>query len=234
MKVLAIDCTAKTVSAALSENGKLISESFLNVQLTHSETLMPMVEQLLSNSRQALKDIDAFAITAGPGSFTGVRIGVSAVKGLAFGDNKPVFSYSALDAMALAFEGIEGFSGIICCLMDARCNQFYNAIFKIENGKISKIQEDRIIVANDLEKELKRLYNESNIVYVGDGARLFYSLLTEPFGFVASEHMLYQKATSIAINASKKDVEEALSPELLVPIYLRKSQAEREKEKTLS
>ena len=153
---------------------------------------------------------------------------------MAFKDNKPIFPYSALDAMALAFEGIESFSGIICCLMDARCNQFYNAIFKIENGKISKIQEDRIIVANDLEKELKRLYNDSSIVYVGDGARLFYSLLTEQFGFVAPEHMLFQKATSIAINASKKDVEEALSPELLVPIYLRKSQAEREKEKILS
>ena len=98
MKVVAIDCSAKAVSVALADNGKLIAEGFLNIKLTHSETLMPMVEQILTNSKITLNDIDAFVVTAGPGSFTGVRIGISALKGMAFNDEKPVYPFSTLMA----------------------------------------------------------------------------------------------------------------------------------------
>lgn len=231
MLVLAVDCTAKSVSAALADSGKLIGESFLNVNFTHSETLMPIIEELLKNTRKNINDIDAFAITAGPGSFTGVRIGISAVKGLAFGNGSKVFSYSAFDAMAYAFSEIPNFSGIICGLMDARCNQFYNAVFEIKNGKIKRICNDRIIMANDLENEVERLYNKDNVVFAGDGAKLFVSLQNKSFGSLAPENLLIQRASSIALKASTEDIKNALSPDEIMPIYLRKSQAEREKEK---
>lgn len=230
MRILAIDCTAKSVSAAIAEDGKLMGEGFLNIPLTHSETLLPLCEQLISNTRSPLSSIDAFAVTAGPGSFTGVRIGISAVKGMAFAKNQPVFHFSALEAMALGFENIPGLNGILCALMDARCNQFYNALFAVENGKITRITDDRIVILDDLENQLKKEYNNKNIVFCGDGAKLF---LEKSNGIVsgslAPEHLMYQKAASIAISASKGQIESALSPEELRPIYLRKSQAEREK-----
>lgn len=228
MQVLAIDCTAKSVSVALARDGKLIFEAFLNIPLTHSETLMPLVEQALENCKLSLKDIDAFAITAGPGSFTGVRIGMSAVKGLAFAENKPVFSFSVLEVMALAFK-LKGFSGIICSLMDARCNQFYNAVFEINNGEVKRITEDRIIVINDLEKELETLYNNKSVIFVGDGAELFVKNASKPFGSTAPQNLLIQSAAPMAVAASIMDIKNALSPESIMPVYLRKSQAERER-----
>ena len=229
MRVLSIDCTSKSVSAAIAENGILIGETFLNIKLTHSETLMPLISELLNNARLSLKDIDAFAVTAGPGSFTGVRIGISAVKGMAFANNIPVYSFSTLFAMSLAFKELRGFSGIICGLMDARCEQFYNAVFEISDGKINRICNDRIIVKTDLENELKNKYNNKNIILIGDGAKLF-SSMSPNMGNIAPEHLIIQRAAGMAIYASKKNCE--LSPVTaneLRPVYLRKSQAEREK-----
>ena len=155
MKILSIDCSAKSVSAAIAEDGKLIAEGFLNIKLTHSETLMPIIEQVLLNSRLSLKDIDGFAVTAGPGSFTGIRIGISALKGLAFAEQKPIYAFSTLEAMALAFSGGAYADGIVCGLMDARRNQFYNALFEIKSGKITRLTEDRTIEASILKTELK-------------------------------------------------------------------------------
>ena len=233
MQVLAIDCTAKSVSAAIAKDGSLVGSSFLNIPLTHSETLMPMVCELLKNTKLTLKDIDAFAVNSGPGSFTGVRIGISAIKGLAFEDKKPVFSYSALKSMALGLSSINGLNATVLCLMDARCNQFYNAVFEIKGGKIKRITEDRISVAKDLENELQTLYNKDNVIYVGDGAKLFYNLAGAKYGALAPENLIYHNAVSIALNASLREKENALNPDEITPIYLRKSQAEREKEKNL-
>lgn len=231
MRILALDCSAKSVSAAIAENGTLICEGFLNIQLTHSETLMPICEQVLSNSRLTLKDIDAMAVTAGPGSFTGVRIGISAVKGMCFADKKPVYSFSTLDAMALAFEGGAGFNGIICCLMDARREQFYNALFKAKNGKITRICEDRIITAKELEAELNEKY-DGEIMLVGDGAKLFKNLSEGISALsLAPPSSIIQRAAGIAIIASSDNYPvPPVSPDTLQPIYLRKSQAERERE----
>ncbi len=233
MQVLAIDCTAKSVSAAIAKDGITIGNAFLNIPLTHSETLMPMVCELLKNTKLTLKDIDAFAINAGPGSFTGVRIGISAIKGLAFGDKKPVFSYSALESMALGLENIPGLNATVFCLMDARCNQFYNAVFKVNEGKIERITKDRISLAKDLENELETLYNKDNVIYVGEGAKLFYGLVSAKYGTLAPESLIYQNAVGIALNASLRESKDAISPDEITPIYLRKSQAEREKEKNL-
>lgn len=231
MRVLALDCTAKSVSAALAEDGKLIADAFLNIQLTHSETLLPMCQQLLCNARLTLNDIDAFAVTAGPGSFTGVRIGISAVKGMAFAKKQPVYSFSATEAMALAFKNLPGFNGIICGLMDARCNQFYNALFEVKDKKAVRITEDRIIVLNDLVNELKIKYNNKNVIFAGDGAKLFLeSAADNTLGSLAPENLLFQRAAGIAIAASLNEGGERVDPKSLHPLYLRKSQAEREKE----
>ena len=228
MRVLAIDCSAKSVSAAIAENGKLIVESFLNIKLTHSETLMPIIEQVLSNARLTLKDIDAFAVTAGPGSFTGIRIGISAIKGLAFADEKPVYTFSTLDAMALALEGSFATEGIICGLMDARRNQFYNAIYEIQNGVITRLCNDRTIEADVLKDELKAY--SLPIILMGDGAEQFNNLTNGIFT-LAPETMRVQRAAGIAIKASTGEGITPVSPEGLQAIYLRKSQAEREREK---
>jgi len=234
MQILALDCTAKSVSAAISKDGKILGETFLNIPLTHSETLMPIVEQLLENTRSTLSDIDALAVTTGPGSFTGVRIGVSAIKGLAFAEQKKVFGYSTLHAAALPFSQIFSLSATVVSLMDARCNQFYNAIFKVENGLVTRVTEDRIIILKDLENELNTLYNNDNIIFVGDGAKLFYELSESKIGHLAPETLIFQNASSIAVDATARSLDEAESPKEITPLYLRKSQAEREKEKANS
>ena len=233
MRVLALDCSAKSVSVAIAENGKLIYEAFLNITLTHSETLMPMCEQALLNARCNLKDIDAIAVTAGPGSFTGIRIGISAVKGMCFNDEKPVFAYSTLDAMALAFTGDGGFNCILCGLMDARREQFYNALLKIENGSITRLCEDRVITKNELEAELETFKNKK-IILIGDGALLFKDLCNKKRFALAPSPFLIQRAGGIAIDASSENrTTSPISAEALQPIYLRKSQAEREREAKL-
>lgn len=230
MKILAIDCSAKSVSAAIAFDGKLVAEGFLNIKLTHSETLMPIIEQVLNNARLTLNDIDGFAVTAGPGSFTGIRIGISAIKGLAFSKQKPVYPFSTLEAMALAFNGGFTANGIICGLMDARRNQFYNAIFKIENGVITRLTEDRTIEAESLKEELKA-YNVP-VILMGDGAELFNNLTNGIFT-LAPETMRVQRASGIAVKASSDENLAPASPESFGAIYLRKSQAEREREEKL-
>lgn len=233
MKVLAIDCSAKSVSAAIAENGRLIAEGFLNIKLTHSETLMPIIEQILSNTRLTLADIDAFAVTAGPGSFTGIRIGISAVKGMAFAEQKPVFEFSTLEAMALSLANSKFFTGIVCGLMDARRNQFYNALFKVENGKIARLTEDRTVESEYLKGELKEF--NIPVILMGDGAELFYSLSQNDQAFsLAPETNKVQRAAGIAIKASYDEDLTPVTPDTLQAIYLRKSQAEREREEKLN
>ena len=231
MRVLALDCTAKSVSAAIAEDGKLICESFLNINLTHSQTLLVLCEQLLSNTKLKINEIDAFGITAGPGSFTGVRIGISAIKGMAFAQNTPVFPFSTTEAMALNFKNMPILNGIICGVMDARCNQFYNGIFEIKNGEIYRLIEDRIIMADSLLTELEEKYNGQDIILVGDGAKLFFNeCQNHPNITLSPEHLLVQRAAGIAIKASLSPIQTAINPNVLQPIYLRKSQAERERE----
>lgn len=231
MKILAIDCSAKAVSVAVADDDKLIAEGFLNIKLTHSETLMPMIEQTLNNAKLTLNDIDAFAVTSGPGSFTGVRIGISAIKGMAFNDEKPVYPFSTLMAMPLVLD--KSFSGVVCGLMDARRNQFYNALFKVGNGQIERLTEDRLITADDLQKEL--LEFKSPILLMGDGAELFYTLSNEHSALtLAPETVRLQRASGIAVAAaSGKNPPEAVTPSALQTVYLRKSQAEREREEKL-
>lgn len=226
MKILAFDSSAVSASVALVEDGKLLAESYLNVGLTHSATLMPMTQQLLQASNCKLEDVDALAVSAGPGSFTGLRIAVSCVKGIAAALNKKCVAVSTLEAMACNLPPIGEFT--ICAVMDARCKQFYNALFKVQNGEITRLCDDRAIMVDKLGEELKNI--SGDIVLVGDGSPLAFSMLADNNNVkLPPDNLRFQKASSVAAAAIKKyNNNETVSAAALMPSYLRLSQAERE------
>lgn len=226
MKILAFDSSAVSASVALVEDGKLLAESYLNVGLTHSATLMPMTQQLLQASNCKLEDVDALAVSAGPGSFTGLRIAVSCVKGIAAALNKKCVAVSTLEAMAYNLPPIGEFT--ICAVMDARCKQFYNALFKVQNGEITRLCDDRAIMVDKLGEELKNI--SGDIVLVGDGSPLAFSMLAENINVkLPPDNLRFQKASSVAAAAIKQyNNNETISAAALMPSYLRLSQAERE------
>ena len=226
MKILAIDTTACPVSAALVDDGRLLGEFYLSIKTTHSQTLMPVVSSLLDNTKTSVKDIDVFAVNAGPGSFTGVRIGVASVKGLAMPLDKPCAAVSTLESMAYCMPLT---SGIVCAVMDARCSQVYNALFRIDNGNVGRITEDRALSLTELEEELSGYYE--TVYLIGDGAQLCF----DSFGrdadniVLTPENIRFQHAYGTAAAAAKMASENRLcSCDELMPVYLRLPQAERE------
>ncbi len=224
MHLLSVDSTAKTASVAIMRDGALLGEFFLHTGFTHSQTLLPMIDSLLSQCKLSVSDIDYCAISAGPGSFTGVRIGVCAIKGIAMPFNIPVVSVSTLEAMA--YQNL-GKIGIVCAAMDARREQVYNALFKVSNGSVTRLCEDRAISVSDLAKELSNITEP--IFFVGDGALLCYNSCAISNAVLVDEHLRYQKATGVAIAAMKKiDTDDILSVDELMATYLSLSQAERE------
>ena len=218
--ILGIDSSAITAGCALCDGGRIVAEQFLNTKHTHSQTLLPMVESMLKNADIALPDVDAIAITSGPGSFTGLRIGIASVKGMAMGANKPCIEVSTLEAIAYNFVGIDG---IICCAMDARCGQVYNALFSSRNGVITRMCEDRAIKAADLYEEIKTLGGK--IILAGDGAEIF-DEMTEHSFTLAPVLLRYQRGSGVCFAAECKQPIEAAA---LMPSYLRLPQAERER-----
>ncbi|MBO7218150.1 MAG: tRNA (adenosine(37)-N6)-threonylcarbamoyltransferase complex dimerization subunit type 1 TsaB [Clostridia bacterium] len=219
MKILALECSAGPASTAIVENGIIIASNFTNVKMTHSETLLPMVKATLDKAGLSVADIDALAISNGPGSFTGIRIGISAVKGLAAPKKLPCYAVSTLRAIA---ENYKGFDGVVCSVMDARCNQVYNALFKAENGNLTRLCDDRALLISELMNELSDI--SENIIIVGDGAALFSEFASEKI-LIANEENRYQTAVGVAMAASEY---ESCSPDKLMPFYLRLPQAERE------
>ena len=227
MLILAFETSAKAASVALTEGGKLLGEAYQNTGLTHSQTLMVMAEDVLKQSGKLAADVEAVAVAEGPGSFTGVRIGVAAAKGFAWGKEIPCYGISTLEAMA---ESLGAFDGYVCPCMDARRSQVYNALFLAEGGKLTRVSEDRAIALADLKEELKNL--PKFVFLVGDGANLCYNTLKEdvPNLVLPPEHRIHQRAVGVAILAQRMaDAGLALSGGELNPNYLRLSQAEREK-----
>ena len=227
MLILAFETSAKAASVALTENGKLLGESYQNTGLTHSQTLMVMAENVLKQCGKTAADVEAVAVAEGPGSFTGVRIGVAAAKGFAWGKEIPCYGISTLEAMA---ESLGAFDGYVCPCMDARRSQVYNALFLAEHGKLTRVAEDRAIALADLKEELKNV--EKPVFLVGDGANLCYNTLREevPNLVLPPEHRTHQRAVGVAILAQRMaDAGLAPSGGELTPNYLRLSQAEREK-----
>ncbi|MDF2567099.1 MAG: peptidase glycoprotease [Oscillospiraceae bacterium] len=225
MNILSLDTSAKVSSVAVVSEDDILSEFSVNVKLTHSQTIMPMCEQVLKCASLSAEDIDAFAVSSGPGSFTGLRIGIAAIKGLAFATDKPCIGVSTLEALAY---NLLGFQGIICCVMDARCNQVYNALFESNGQKLTRLCEDRAISICELESELKNL--QTSIFLVGDGAVLCYNNIRTVEHFtLAPTSLRLAKASSVGFIAKKKfDEGIHVSASDLMPEYLRLPQAERE------
>lgn len=227
MKILALETSAKSVSAAVVENGVPLCSTYQNTGLTHSRTLMPLVDGMLRSAGLTLDDIGLIAVAHGPGSFTGLRIGVSAAKGLAWARELPCCGVSTLLAMA---QNLRHMSTTVVCAMDARRDQVYNAVFRAENGTVQRLCDDRAIGLAALAGELKN--DESEKIIVGDGARLCYNYLTEA-GIpcrLAPPELQMQNAVGVALCAEAAAASgETVSAHRLSPVYLRLSQAERER-----
>ena len=231
MKILAVDTSATSASVCVAQEDKIIGEFSINTALTHSQTLIPMIEQLAEKTGVTLDNIDAIAVNAGPGSFTGVRIGVAAVKGIAFSRNIPCVSVSTLESMA--YNMLDN-DCIICSVMDARCSQVYNSLFRVKDGKVTRLIEDRALSLTDLKLDLQK-YNEK-IILVGDGAEITFNYFENSLQnvFLASVNNRVQKASSIACVAFEKiNNGETLNASELMPVYLRLPQAQRELNKKL-
>ena len=227
MLTLAFETSAKAASVALTENGRLLGESYQNTGLTHSQTLMVMAEDLLKQCGKTVSDVTAVAVAEGPGSFTGVRIGVAAAKGFAWGGQLPCYGVSTLEAMAV---GLGVYEGHICACMDARRSQVYNALFLADKGVIERVSEDRAIALADLKTDLEHI--DGPIYLVGDGSLLTYKTLSGeiPDLILPPEHRMHQRAVGVAILAEQKQsAGEPGDGNALSPNYLRLSQAERER-----
>ena len=227
MLTLAFETSAKAASVALMEGGKLLGESYQNTGLTHSQTLMVMAEDLLKACGKTAQQVEAVAVAAGPGSFTGVRIGVAAAKGFAWGAEIPCYGVSTLEAMALSLGAWEGY---VVPTMDARRNQTYTAVFRAEKGVLSRVEEDMAISFEELKERIKSF--QEPIFLVGDGAVLCYNTLLEevPGLVLPPEHRMHQRAAGVALAAKRMaDAGEEGNGGSLSPNYLRLSQAERER-----
>ena len=227
MLILAFETSAKAASAALLEDGRLLGESYQNTGLTHSQTLLVMAENLRAQCGKTVAEVTAVAVAAGPGSFTGVRIGVAAAKGFAWGRELPCYGVSTLEAMALSLGAWQGY---VCPCMDARRSQVYNALFSVSQGTLERLREDRAIALSELAEELKAL--DGPIFLVGDGSTLTYRTLSGeiPNLVLPPEHRMHQRADGVALLAAQKIAAgEPGDANALTPNYLRLSQAERER-----
>lgn len=220
MRILAVDTSAVCAAVAVTDGEKVLSESQTNTGLTHSRTLMPMIDSTLKNAEIPLSSIDAFACSVGPGSFTGIRIGVAAIKGLCDGTKKKCMPVSTLEALAY---NLLGRNCTAVSVMDARCNQVYCGIFKVDGNTVTRLTEDEAIKIDELKE---RLPEYENVVFVGDGAKICHNAL----GYsIAPPALIYQKGSSVALCAEKNYSEEKLlEGSELLPVYLRLPQAERE------
>lgn len=223
MKILSIDSSSVSASAAVTENGRILAEEFVNNGYTHSVTLMPIIEKVLKDSETSVSDLDLLAITNGPGSFTGVRIGIASAKGICDAANIPCFAVSTLEAIA---KPLSAKNVLAVSVMDARCNQVYTASFY----KGERETEDRAILISELLNELKN--EKRDIILIGDGALMCCEKMqSELCGIsVADEEIRLVHASNIGFLAEEKvnNGEETVKSEKLLPFYLRLPQAERE------
>lgn len=230
MKVLAIDTASIVATVAIMDDEKLIGEYILNHKKTHSQKIMPIIREVLDSAQLKVADIDVFAVANGPGSFTGLRIGVATIKGLAHAVNKPVVGISTLDGLAF---NLPHCKHMICPIMDARRQQVYNALYKWVDDSFYIVEEPRALPVGDLIRELKE--KDEQVMFTGDGVAVFQEQLKNELGercHFAPIAFRMQRASSIAELALQKAYKgEVESYMTFAPFYLRKSQAEREYEK---
>jgi len=226
MKILALETSAKAASCAVLAGGVPVASAWQCTGLTHSRTLQPMIADMLRSSEMSIAEMDAIAVAAGPGSFTGLRIGVSAVKGLAWAAEKPCIPVSTLEAMAWPLAHLEG---TVVCAMDARRQQIYNAVFLAEGGELTRMREDRAISLPEAREDLRDF--AGTLTIVGDGAALCYNYMRLQ-GIdcrLAPPHLRMQSAVGVGMAAERLWPAGAVSAQELAPAYLRLSQAERER-----
>lgn len=223
MIVLGVDSSATSASAAIFKDNVLLSEVYSDTGLTHSQTLLPMIDNCMKMANVTAGDIDLIAISNGPGSFTGVRIGLATVKGIAFTKNIPCVEVSTLEGLA---HNVSCFCGVICSVMDARCNQVYTAFFETDDAcKVSRLSDDEAISIDELGEKIKKI--DKSVILVGDGAKICYDKLkTEGDNlFIAPENVRKQRASSVALCSLTKQTKSA--SEIAVN-YIRLPQAQRE------
>ena len=227
MKILALESSALAASAAVSQDGELIGQSWQRTGLTHSRTLLPLCTDLLKNCGLRLEEMDVVAVAAGPGSFTGLRIGVAAAKGLAWPGDKPCAGVSTLEAMCWPLAHLEG---DLCAVMDAHRHQVYNARFQAQGGVLHRLCPDRALSLEELAEELQA--RKKPQLLVGDGAGLCYNELTKrglPVE-LAPPHLRWQSAWGVARAAEElARAGELVAAAQLAPGSHRRSQAERER-----
>ncbi len=227
MLILAFETSAKAGSVALLQDRQLLGETYQNTGLTHSQTLLSMAQDLIASCGFTPAQIDATAVAAGPGSFTGVRIGVAAAKGFSWGRQIPCYGVSTLEAMALNL-GVH--DGYVLPVMDARRSQVYNSLFRVQDGIFTRLKEDRAISLEELGEEIKNL--KEPVFLVGDGSILCYNTLGQrvPGLILPPEHRMHQRAAGVGL-AAMELIEQGIpgNADTLTPNYLRLSQAERER-----
>ncbi len=232
MKILGIDSSGLVASAAIADEKNIIAEFTVNNKQTHSQTLLPMIEKVVDMSGIELEQIDAIAIAAGPGSFTGLRIGSATAKGIGLALKKPVVSVPTLDGLAYR---VSVFEGIICPIMDARRNQVYTGIYKMDKGNLVCLSEQKAVDIHEIMEELEK-YDEK-VIFLGDGVEVQRETIEKEFKkeyCFAPIHLSKQSAAAVAVLGdiyfNQGKAEDAAEHK---PIYLRKSQAEREREERL-
>ncbi len=232
MKILGIDSSGLVASAAIADEKNIIAEFTVNNKQTHSQTLLPMIEKVVDMSGIELEQIDAIAIAAGPGSFTGLRIGSATAKGIGLALKKPVVSVPTLEGLAYR---VSVFDGIICPIMDARRNQVYTGIYKMDKGNLVCLSEQKAVDIHEIMEELEK-YDEK-VIFLGDGVEVQRETIEKEFKkeyCFAPIHLSKQSAAAVAVLGdiyfNQGKAEEAAEHK---PIYLRKSQAEREREERL-
>lgn len=226
MLILGIDTSAAPCCAAVYDTEKqlVVCETVINNKLTHSVTLMPVISDMLKNAELDMSCIDLYAVTSGPGSFTGLRIGISAVKGMAFANSKPCAAVTAGEAMAYNLTACDC---VVCSCIDARCAQVYNALFRVSGGRVEALCEERCIKADELVKCLAE-YPDEDIILTGDAAQL---VQKEADGAglgnvrTAPAPLRYQTGHGVCMAA---EYAEHIKPEALMPMYLKLPQAQRE------
>lgn len=230
MKILALDSTAVVGTVALCEDARMVAHYTLNTGNTHSQTLLPMIESALSSAEWEIDDLDLIAVSNGPGSFTGVRIGVATVKGLAFGKDIPCAGVSTLEALAY---NLRYFNGILCPVMNARRAQVYNALFSCENGVLTRLCPDRAIAIADLDAELAAM--QQPVYLVGDGYDITVRGFAQTQITPVPEELRVQSGYSVAMcGLAAYERGEATDDTSLAVVYLRPSQAERERNEKLA
>lgn len=225
MKILAIEASAVAASAAVTDGGVLLAEEFTQTALTHSVTLLPAVDSVMKKSGLSLSEIDLVAVTEGPGSFSGLRIGVTTAKTIAYAAGKKTVGVSTLSALAAALPFAEK---VICPIMDARRDQVYNAMFRWRDGKLEALREPRAISAEELANDIRSMGQE--VIFIGDGVKRFKEYFVNGLGSLAHfapAHLCASRASCVAFMAESMAAE-AKDPNELNPVYLRLSQAERE------